>query len=380
MPSYPENHGGGNRDNGGTPRFFAALTSGKLWHWAFAPEYEWTVPVTASDLYGPAATASTDVTIPASGFVSGRVTLTFSHADLSADVEVTADAAVGDANTDLATALEAAVATARAGDLAGYVTDEVALSNVVTIEHVAGLGIAVSWRSAQQTTVQLAGTIYDAIYRVTLTGGGLGAPVPISTARTSGTPAAITDLIVQRETDAEALIGTTLAGVLVSADDDGADLNTFIFEPDIDDVTITATIVLDTEAMSQTVADVTPAGPTITAERTVTVDLGALSAAKGTFPGYVLREEVNVNVTEAFGAGRTLTVGDAGDPDGLIGSTPIDLDTVARSLATTSDAEYRHQAEPAMTPTATFALGEGTVTTGRVVVGIVHSPLPCEAV
>lgn len=351
-----------------------ALADGKV-QWPHAPRMRWECIIDTENIWGAGTTRTTVVTIPAAGLVSGRVTLTFSGFGLSADVAVVADAAVGDDENALATTLEAAVATARAGDLVGVLSNETVTTNAVTMTFIEGIAegtVVVTWRSAQQFTVELAGTIYDAIYRLTFSGGGLGSPVVVDTARTAGTPAAITDMIVQRETDVEGDAGLT--GVLVSALDDGATLNTLVFEPDVADVTITPTIVLDTEAMTQTVVETTAAGPTITQATTLVIDLNEIAWGGG-FPSNVTRSWCMVNVVTGFGASRTITVGDAGDPDGLLGSTPIDLNTAGRSGSIAADGEYQPRPELAFVPTATIDLdATDVVTVGEVIIGVLFYP------
>lgn len=345
--------------------------------WPYAQRFGWECKIDHTNIYGEGTSQVDVITIPAAGFVSGSLTLTFSGDALDEDVDVVAYAAAGDTNEDLATAMEVAIAAARAADLAGIVTSETVDGDDVYIVYVAGIGrvnVTMTWRSAQQVTVQLTGVIYDAIYRLTLTGGGLADPVAIDTTRAAGTPATIADMVVQRETDAEGLIATTLAGVLVSANDDGVDLNTFVFEPDITDVTITPSIVLDTEAMAQAVEDVTPAGPTVTIATTLTIDLNTLSA-EGGFPSNALREYCFVNVVTGFGAGRTLTVGDENETAGLAGTTPIDLDTVARSSSVAADAYYLPAPVTDFAPTATIVLGDDSeVTDGDVRIEICWYP------
>ena len=119
MVDYPINHGGGSRGNGGNARFLRAQERGEMPRWIWTPKHEWACKILAADLTGSNATQTAVVTIPASGFVSGRLTLTFSGGGLAASVDVVADAATTDANTDLGNTLETARNTAIAGDLDG---------------------------------------------------------------------------------------------------------------------------------------------------------------------------------------------------------------------------------------------------------------------
>ena len=244
MPDFPHNHGG--KDNGGGAAFVRALESSNFPLWDFTPEYQWECRVGASALTGAAATQIATVTVPAAGIASGALTVTFTGGGLVAPVEVIVYAAVGDDERDVGNALEVAVDAAILGDLAGVIADveNDDSSNVVNMYAVAGVPlvtVVASWRSAEQYDLTLSGTLVDADYAVTISGGGLGAPV-VSTTTRATTPATIGDMIVQVESDLEGLIATTLADVLVSADDDASDTNTLIFEPDIADVTVTTAI------------------------------------------------------------------------------------------------------------------------------------------
>ena len=478
MPNYPYNHGGGGgRSNGGNVRFLRAQERGDLPRWTWTPRHEWACKILASDLAGSSSTQMATVTIPAAGFVSGRLTLTFSGGGLASPVAVVADAAVGDANTDLATAMGSALTTAISGDLSGVLSSATVDSNLIYLGFVQGIdmvSVTPTWRSAEVYEIEFVGTLIDSDYTVTISGGGLGAPVAVTTQRSGGSPAAITDMIIQREADLEGEAG--LSGVLVSADDDGATLNTLQFEPDIADVTVTATenplsialqfggtptdgfygttfthssipggsaavytqrsggvpatnlalaqqheadieadlrlvgiiasanddgvdtniviayagvtgLTATTEAPSpgtltrtaldQTVTDVTPAGPTVTVNYELTLDLNSL-AAVGRFPQHVVRRCTSVRVTEAFGASRTITVGDAAAADGLAGASPIDLNAVAHTVDSAAT-QYLGRYESALVPTATLNLGSSnTVTTGEVYVYIDFVGAPCK--
>lgn len=203
-------------------------------HYSWTPELVWQRRVKATDL-NTIPGVSTVITIPASGMTSGRLSVTLNG------VTVTADAAVGDANTALATALNGAMTTAIAGDLAGIISSSSVSSNAVTIVWAAGVEreIAVSFDPAQVVGTTFGGTtLIDGDYVFTLSGGGLDAPVVVPVER-GGSVTTVAQLAVAAETALEALIATSLAGVLVSADDDGTDGNTLQFEPGIADVTVT---------------------------------------------------------------------------------------------------------------------------------------------
>jgi hypothetical protein len=467
MPNYPINHGG--IDNGGTAAFFRAAESGILWPWDYSPEFQWEARIGFRDLTGPAATQGATITIPASGFVSGRITATFTGYGLVAPVAVTADAAVADDEEDLAAALDMAIDDLIATTLAGVVASVSSSTNTVPIVFAAGIAsgtVTVAWRSAQQTRVRFAGTPVDGPY-VTTIGG-----VAVTTTRAAASPANIAAIAVQHEADIEALIATTLADVVVSADDDGVDDCIIIFEPDIATVTVTTTPPSSTTAtfggtetdgdysilfahatlpsagvtitvpraggspatntdlademevqieasaqlahlvsnadntagvntittfagvtgltvtatavtapatlvmspMTMTVADVTPVGPVPTVAYSSTIALNTLNT-RGAFPTHVWRLEVALEVTTAFGANRTITVGDADATDGLMGSTPVTLNTTGRTLAIAADTEYIDRYESGLVPTVTIAIGAtAAVTQGVAFIQINYAP------
>ena len=71
------------------------------------------------------------------------------------------------------------------------------------------------------------------------------------------------------------------------------------------------------------------------------------------------------------------TVGDAEALDGLLGSTPVDLNTTGRSLAAAACTQYRTQYEPGLVPLAVIELGASTtVSTGLAYVQINWTPHP----
>jgi hypothetical protein len=115
-------------------------------------------------------------------------------------------------------------------------------AGVVTIAWVAGQGlidVTLDYAEATQTPITFGGTLVDGPYQTTISGGGLGAPVVVTTTRTAAVPATATAMAIQHEADIEALVGTTLAGVVQSADDNGAGRNTLIMNPGIAAVTVT---------------------------------------------------------------------------------------------------------------------------------------------
>jgi hypothetical protein len=241
MPNFKDFFGQlGGRRNGGNQRVLDVFESTPL-PWTWTPKFKWVCRLLASELdrgdHDAALSQVTTITVSATNFVTGRATITFAnrHAGgpLAAPVVVTADAVEGDANTDLAEAIADAIEAEALLDDIVAANDT---SNVAFLTFTAGIGlvqVTVDYVEAQQTTVQFGGTIVDGPYRTFVD------DVEVLTERVGGTPANAAALAVQHEADIEALIATTLAGVVQSADDDGTDLNTIVFEPDIDPVVVT---------------------------------------------------------------------------------------------------------------------------------------------
>lgn len=483
MPNIDWNHGGA--DNGGTAAFLAKARSGSLF-WDWCPDFMWEARIGWDDLVGPAASQRASVTIPSSGFTSGRLTVTISGGGLASPVAVTADAAIAEDQDDLALAAAAAIDALVATTLAGVVTSadvDGTSANVFHVDFVRGIAratVAVSYRPAQRVTATFGGTLLDGTYglRFVNVAGALDVTVPV--VRTAGTPAAAANMAAAAETaiEAEALLN----GWVISADDSGA-ANTLIFEPDVATVTVTSTVpagttltfagtatngayattfthssipggsatvtttraagtpaansdlaaqheadieadgrlsaliasaddsgaantvlgyagvtgltfstsapapgTLTSAPPTLVVADATPAGPTVTVAYSVTLALGSI-AGVGPFPDNVWRGPVALEVVTAFGANRTITVGDADDADGLLGSTPVTLNSTGRTLSIAADAQHvdRYEGTAAsggrLVPTATIALGSSnTITTGLAFVQIDYAPHPSNSV
>jgi hypothetical protein len=441
--------------------------------WIHTTRFGWECTITHETLSGAYATQTTIVTIPSSGFVTGRLTITIPRPGTTS-VTVTADAAVGDTEEDLATAGANAVEALVATTLAGVVTGATADGGDITISVVGGIGIiaiTATYTPAQQTTVTWGGTLVNGLYSVRFVSASPVADVTVANNRVAGTPANVNAMAAALETAASALIGTTLAGVLVSADDAGA-VNTLIFEPGVT-CTVTASVTpntthtfggtatdgdyvtrfthaslpggsltittpraagspatntdladafeadvearllltsgllvnadntaganiisffdgvssMDVTAVSApapgtlvvsdptaVVADATPAGPTVTVAHSVTLSLNSI-AFDGGFPANAIRSWCFISVIDEFGASRTITVGDADEPAGVLGSTPVTLNTIARACSSASDAEYQPRPELAWVPTATIALGSSTtLTAGEVLVEVLFTP------
>ena len=121
------------------------------------------------------------------------------------------------------------------------------VANEIVITFVAGIGrmtVTTVYTPAQQTTVTWGGTLVDGEYSVRFVSSSPAADVTVDNDRAGGTPANTGAMAVALEAAAEALIATTLAGVLVSADD-SASVNTLIFEPGVT-CTVTASVTPNT--------------------------------------------------------------------------------------------------------------------------------------
>lgn len=117
-----------------------------------------------------------------------------------------------------------------------------------------------------------------------------------------------------------------------------------------------------------------PGGVTVAEAHSAALDLSSIAADKE-FPGNAIRSWCLAEVTTTFGAGRTLTVGDAAQPAGILGSTPISLNDLGRSGSAAACAEYQPRPELTYTPIATVALGDDPVLTqGAVLLEILFLP------
>jgi hypothetical protein len=480
MPNFPINFGG--VEIGGFRSLVTAARQGILWPWDMVSTHQWEARINARDLQGAASTQVTTIEIPSTGFVSGRLALTFSGGLLGSPVTINSDAVVSDNEENLGDTVVSAITTAIGTTLASTVASVVNApsANVVDVTMVQGVGpvtVTAVFTPAQVLEVQFGGTLLNGAYRSTISGGGLGSPVAATTTRAAGTPANVAAMAVQHEADIEALVATTLAGVVVSANDDGVDTNVIQFAPGIATASIatavppgttltfggTATdgnyvftvthssipggsaavtipraagspatnsdLAADAETRieadprlpaiiesaddtgatnavlgfagitgltfstsapapgtltsappTMTVTDTTPAGPTITVTHALNVALNSL-CPQGAFPAHVMRCEVALEVDTAFGANRTITVGDADGRSVLLGDTPVTLNSTGRSLATAACDQYRTTYEAGLVPTATIALGSTlAVTTGKAYVQINFTPHPSHTV
>lgn len=374
MPNWREFFGepGGN-GNGGGARLLHVIDSQPL-PWPLSPELIWSVPITFKDIDGPALTGQAlNVSFTAGQNSDGTLVATFSGGNLEDDVLVNIAVAADDDASDISAAVEAAIDAE--GDLDDTVSATADNGGDVDIEFVADIGrVSVTWQWVpdwQTWAVQFGGMLVDGNFDATYVFEGYN-PIVVRTVRAAGTPADVAAMAVQHETDTEG--NAQLVGLVVSADDDATDTNDIVFETGAPDVTITCQAP-GTATMTPTE---TTGSVTVATTEIVQLNLGEL-APRGTFPVLCDRLDVSVEVTEAWGAGRTLIVGDADVPDGAFGDTPLDLNTEARTAADIAAAEWSSGAhyEAAWDPIATLDIGDpATLTEGALTIEIGWSPVP----
>ena len=289
-------------------------------------------------------------------------------------------AAGSPANTGaMAVALEAAAEALIGSTLAGLLVSADDAASVNTLIFEPGVACTVTASVTPNTTHTFGGTETDGDYVTRFTHSSLpGGSLTITTNRAAGSPATNTDLADAFEVDVEAR--ALLAPLLETADNTaGANVLSFFAGVSGMDVTAVSAPAPGTLVVSDptvVVADATPAGPVVTVTHAVRLALASL-CPHGTFPTHVMRCEVALEVDTAFGAGRTITVGDAAALDALLGSTPVDLNTTGRSLAAAACTQYRTQYEAGLVPLATIELGASlTVSAGLAYVQINWTPHP----
>jgi hypothetical protein len=239
MPVYPIRHGG--EENGGTVQFMRQLPTQNLRQWDWAPTFMWEARLSYRDLVGPGATQQVLIDIPAAGFVTGRITATFAGYGLLAPVDVTADAAVGETENDLATTLADNINTAAAAALAGVVdlADDVTNTVLVTFEQGIPAGtVSVVYRPAQLTTATFSGPLVDGDYALTF-GGAVAPDVVVTTTRAAGVPATVTDMGAAADADISGEAG--LVGFVAQVTNSVGEVS-IQFEPDVDAVTVASAI------------------------------------------------------------------------------------------------------------------------------------------
>lgn len=373
MPNFREFFGEwGGRENGGNARVLDVLRSRSI-PWTMAPLVLWRVEVTYEDVLDGVAVVGQQANwaFTAGQNTDGTLLVTFSGDELPSVVQVPVAIDAADDASAVSAAVEAAVDAE--GDLAGVLdstTDNGGDIDVVYLDDVGKIDVTFEWVPSWQTwTGTFGGTIGDGNYDATFVFDGYN-PIVVRTTRAGGTPTDEAALAVQHEADAEAK--SELVGLLVSADDDSVDTNEYVFETGAPDVVVTCSA---PGAATFTAAETTGAVAVAQTE-TRFVDLGML-CRQGDFPTLSERGDCSVDVLTPWGAGRTLTVGDAAAPDGIFGSTPLDLNTAGRTSGDASATEKAHRHEPAYTPIAQFVLGDiETLTQGSVMIEIGMSPTP----
>jgi len=300
-------------------------------------------------------TAAQVIEILASGSVgAGDYVLIFDGFDLVSPVPVTTSF-VGGTPTDLAIAIEAAIEA------------EAALSSVVDNADDDGAGLnTVQIRPGRSTgTITLEGQ-YKATFGAPATDGNhvltfisasLPGSVPVTVVRAGGVPVGPTELATAMVTEIDNNVqldplveGVTSSGAVVLIDTFAG--VTFTFDTAVPGGTLTTE---DGVAIS----DATTAGPIITSDRSL--DLTAFKP-NDAIVTEILRQEVWAEVTEAWPAGSTLLVDDAG-----VASTEVleDVDLTAlgvtqgpviSTLAAAAEAEAAWQPRALVTDAAQGAV------------------------
>lgn len=208
--------------------------------------------------------------------------------------------------------------------------------------------------SAMTLTFAFGGTEANGDYVSTFVENGVTIAT-VTTTRAAGVPATNADLAAQHAIDINA--ETDLDDVLAT---DATD----------DDVNVTVAFVAG-RFITRTHS--APVGATLeNVAYSLELDLGSIAFDEG-FPANVIRSWCFVNVTETFGAGRTLTIDDSPAAAAVI--TTVDLNTAGRSCSATTDGGYQPRPELTWTPTATIALGAtNTLTQGVVLVEVLFTP------
>lgn len=369
MPDYREFFGEpGGSGNGGNARALDVFEHRGL-PWALVFEHTWRVPVTYKDVSGPhVLLENANLAFTAGQNTDGTLRITFSGDALEDDVTVDIVVAAADADTDIS--LEAETVINADPTLSGL--NFVAADNGgdVDVGMPGHFDISFEWVPDWQTwSVQFGGVIVDGTYATTFLFDGY-TPIVVPTVRAAGTPVDEAALAVEHEADIEG--NPLLAGLVVSADDDTVDTNEIIFETGAPDVVVTCT--------APGTATLTPTETTGEVEvaqlKTATLNLNGLSP-RGRFPRGVDRGVPAVTVLEEWGAGVTLTVGEANGVDNIYGSTPLDLDVLARDIGDAAATEALPRYEAALEPTATIFIGDpATLTQGRLMIELGWTPTP----
>jgi hypothetical protein len=238
------------------------------------------------------------------------------------------------------------------------------------IAHVTARTLA-SRSATQVITLVVGGTASDGTYQLTFSGGGLAAPVVVSSVRDSGETSA--QMAAELEAAIQTARATTLAGVVTNET--------------VASATITITCLTKTPAASPvSIAVSFPGSATGTLTYTYTAGMTVASTVEGArlfhdFPENIDRRACVVNVSTAFAGvtAMTLIVGDAADPDALFTSTSV---LAAGRTQTVAAAEFMPRFEAAFVPQFSFVAASATplalqsLTAGAVDIEIFYDPLP----
>lgn len=322
----------------------------------------------------------------------GDYVLTFENEEEHIEVPVTQTRLGGNPADPDALAAAFAPAIEAEGDLADIVAQAVDTDNVVAVTFEPevlsdgqGPGFTITGTVpavAQTWTTQYGGTETNGTYRTRFAHTALpGGQVDVDVPRIGGNPATNDDLAAAAETAIENHPALFSLIASATATDDTNLITTHVGVVGLVITTFPpAPATLEAEQTTDppiiTTSDETPPGPGILVTHRIEVALSAI-AERGRFPRHVSRHEVALQVVEAFGAGRTLTLGDEDELAGLLGTTPIDVNTLGRTLGSSSDPEYRTRHEAAFEPIATINLGTSlAISAGEAVIMIVWSGSP----
>lgn len=224
-----------------------------------------------------------------------------------------------------------------------------------------GWGCTLTWQDVNgpyatlTATVAFSGTEADGNYVSTFYDASDVEIAVVTTARTGGDLATFEDIAEQHAIDIAA--ETDLEDYVSGAVNNGGSV-----------------VISGIQGQVFRVITTAPGGVTVAETHSAAVDLNSVAFDQG-IPANVNRSWCLVHVTTTFGAGRTLTVGDAASVAGILGSTPVSLNATGRSGSVAADAEYQPRPELSYVPIATVALGDDPVLTqGSALIEILFTP------
>jgi len=224
-----------------------------------------------------------------------------------------------------------------------------------------GWGCAVEWTDVNGEHATLlgraifAGTVANGDYETRFYDANGTLIAAVTTTRDTGSPATLALVAAQHELDIEA----------------EADLADYITGASTASSTVSVAFA---EGVVMRMESSAPGTATASNTHRATLPLNAIAMDQA-FPLNVIRSWCLVHVTEEYPTGSTLVVGDAGDIDGILGSTPVDINALGRYGSVAADAEYQPRAEAAFIPVATIELGDDPVLAqGSMLVEILFTP------